>query len=168
MELWSALLGAIVGGLIAGIVAWLQTRVSIRREFELFREGLKADREANRTAYRRVVASEALRALASLDAAMPYMDHRFVRLRQDAPAYLVKRRKRAERALDDLRAAEVAAIPYLGKEMQREWHALIDAADTAGRAGDRMGDSDFAAAAAELQEKASSAHASLVALIDTD
>lgn len=82
MEFWSALLGAIVGGLIAGLVAWLQTRVSIGREFELFREGLKADREANRTAYRRAVAGEALRALASLDAAMPYMDHHFSRRRK--------------------------------------------------------------------------------------
>jgi hypothetical protein len=70
----------VVGGLIAGLVAWLPTHASIRHELDLFREGLEADREAGRSGFRRAAASDALRALATLNAAMPHMDHRFVRL----------------------------------------------------------------------------------------
>lgn len=168
MEIWSALLGAAVGGLIAGLVAWLQTRASIRHEFDLFREGLEADREAGRTAFRRACASDALRALATLDAAMPHMDHRFVRLRQDSPTYLVKRRERAELAVEELRRVELSAAPSLGADLQRQWRALIVAAETASHVGESMGDEAFSAAAAVLATEASSLHAALVAVTDAN
>jgi hypothetical protein len=144
-------------------------RASIRHEFDLFREGLEADREAGRTAFRRAAASDALRALATLDAAMPHMDHRFVRLRKDSPGYLVKRREQAELALEELRRVEVSAAPSLGTNLQRQWRALVVAADTASRAGNNMGDETFSAAAAALKDEASSVHGvHLVAVIDAD
>ncbi|SFF61966.1 hypothetical protein [Blastococcus tunisiensis] len=166
METWSGLLGAAVGGLIAGLVAWLQTRASIRHQFDLFRQGLEADRQGGRTAFRRAAASDALRALAILDAAMPHMDHRLSRLRQDSPGYVIKRREQAELALGELRRAELSTVPSLGADVQQQWHALIVAADTASRAGNSMGDEACSAAAAALQEEASSMHADLVALTD--
>lgn len=162
MELWSALLGAAVGGLIAGAVAWLQTRASIKHEFDLFRRGLEADREAGRTAFRRAAASEALAAIAVLDAAMPHMDHRFVAYRQDSPGYLVERRAKAERAMSELRRVEVSALPSLGDAFQQGWRDLVETASAASHAGEQMGDAAFTEAAEALEIKASAMHEALV------
>lgn len=162
MELWSALLGAVVGGLIAGVVAWLQTRASLRHELSLFREGVEADRQAGRAALRRVAATDALTAIAAVDAAMPHMDHRFVRTRTDSPTYLLERRDRAERAMTELRRVEVSSIPVLGAELQEAWSLLRRAASDAARAGEVMGDDAFRAAADALAERVEAMHAVLV------
>lgn len=163
-ELWSALLGALVGGLIAAVVAWGQTRVSLRHELELFREGLEADREAGRMAQRRVAATDALGAMAALDAAKPHLDHRFAGLRQDAPRYLVERQDRARQAIRELRRVEVASAPILGMDMQLRWNRLVVLADKASRAGEVMGDEAFTRAARAMDEHASALHKELTTL----
>lgn len=163
-ELWSALLGALVGGLIAALVAWGQTRVSLRHELELFREGLEADREAGRVAQRRVAATDALAAMAVLDAATPHMDHRFVHYRQDSPRYLAERSDRARQAMRELRRVEVASAPILGEAMQLRWNRLVVLADKASRAGEVMGDEAFTQAARAMDEHASALHDELTTL----
>ena len=95
---------------------------------------------------------------------MPHMDHRFVRLRQDSPGYLVERRNRAEQALRELRHVEVASAPILGAAMQGGWNRLVVLADKASRAGTVMGDEAYSRAAEALAEHASAMHEELTRL----
>lgn len=133
MELFYALMGAVVGGGIAATVAWIQTRVMLRHELDLLRSQLEADREAGRAALRRTAATDALGALATLDACMPHLNYRFAFLGGRVPGYVVERRRRAELAMAELRRVEVASIPLLGEGIEQQWRALIQVADEAAR-----------------------------------
>ena len=98
---------------------------------------------------------------------MPHIDHRFAFIGGRVPGYVHKRRALAERAMDELRRAEVASAPLLGRDLQRKWAELLLQADEASRVGAIGGDESNAAAQA-LGEQASAMHLALVELVDKD
>lgn len=166
MELVWALIAAVVSGAIAALVAWVQTRATFRRELELHEESLSADSRSNRLTLTRTAAADALTAVAALDAAMPHMDHRFAFLGSQVPGYVRERRVRAERAVAELRRAEIASLPLLDPHLQSQWTALVVDADTASRV--EIGSSESRAAADELRGTSSEVHRLLVAVLEKD
>ncbi len=120
--------------------------------------------QAGATEGRQHAALGALNALAALDAATPHMDYRFAFNGSQVPDYVRQRRERAERALAELRRAEVANVSLLGVDLQRRWAELRKLANKATRTGE-IGSAESKAAQVALAQHASDTHAAVLDIL---